>query len=319
MMVDPRLFALAPRHITVSTVGVVPRILQLAHDFPRVSFALSLHAPNQARPHPALVHLLSQPACMPRASLCTCVGVTTSQTAAARPIASPWLHARPLPSPDSTAPTVQALRESIVPSAKAHKLPKLIAAIKEYQTITARKVFIEYVMLEGVNDEPHHAEELAKLLEGHAVTVNLIPWNPVLSPDMTFGAPSVARVRLRISAAAHALPVMTCLIVATAACGHARCRAVAGVREYKATQRWSTIQRLRAPVLVQVQAFRAILHNAHGIRCTVRQEKGQEISGACGQLVLESRGSKNTGGDAHGGKGAVRDIEELAARMAACA
>jgi adenine C2-methylase RlmN of 23S rRNA A2503 and tRNA A37 len=46
-MTDPRGFALAPRHVTVSTVGVVPRIRTLAKDAPGVRLALSLHAPNQ--------------------------------------------------------------------------------------------------------------------------------------------------------------------------------------------------------------------------------------------------------------------------------
>ena len=46
-MTDPRGFALAPRHVTVSTVGVVPRIRTLARDAPGVRLALSLHAPNQ--------------------------------------------------------------------------------------------------------------------------------------------------------------------------------------------------------------------------------------------------------------------------------
>lgn len=135
MMIDPRLFALAPRHITVSTVGVVHNIPRLARDFPKVSFALSLHAPTQE------------------------------------------------------------LRRRIVPSAAAHKLEPLMATIRQYQDITGQKVFIEYVMLEGVNDGVEQAEELGVLLVGHSVTVNLIPWNPVLSPDMEFGAPGIERVR----------------------------------------------------------------------------------------------------------------------------
>lgn len=46
-MTDPRLFALSRRHVTVSTVGVVPRLAQMAADLPGVSLALSLHAPTQ--------------------------------------------------------------------------------------------------------------------------------------------------------------------------------------------------------------------------------------------------------------------------------
>jgi len=49
VMTDSRLFSLQRRHVTVSTVGVIPRILSLASDLPGISLALSLHAPNQAR------------------------------------------------------------------------------------------------------------------------------------------------------------------------------------------------------------------------------------------------------------------------------
>ncbi|CAH0515465.1 unnamed protein product [Peronospora belbahrii] len=40
-------FGLAPKHITLSTVGVIHRIRQLSHDAPLVRLALSLHAPTQ--------------------------------------------------------------------------------------------------------------------------------------------------------------------------------------------------------------------------------------------------------------------------------
>jgi hypothetical protein len=45
---DARGFAVAPSRVTVSTVGVVPKMLALARDSPEVRLALSLHAPNQA-------------------------------------------------------------------------------------------------------------------------------------------------------------------------------------------------------------------------------------------------------------------------------
>lgn len=49
MMTDGRYFALQRKHVTVSTVGVVPRIPALGRDLPGVSLALSLHAPTQVR------------------------------------------------------------------------------------------------------------------------------------------------------------------------------------------------------------------------------------------------------------------------------
>lgn len=51
-------------------------------------------------------------------------------------------------------------------------------------------------MLAGMNDAPETAHELGALLtaSGHELLVNLIPWNPVFSPDMAFAAPDPAAV-----------------------------------------------------------------------------------------------------------------------------
>ncbi|CAM9967718.1 unnamed protein product, partial [Ectocarpus fasciculatus] len=46
-MTDPRRFGLSPRHVTVSTVGVVNSMYRLTRELPAVSLALSLHAPTQ--------------------------------------------------------------------------------------------------------------------------------------------------------------------------------------------------------------------------------------------------------------------------------
>ena len=48
-----------------------------------------------------------------------------------------------------------------------------------------RRVFVEYVMLgPAVNCTADHAHQLGRLLAGRDVLVNLIPWNPILSPGM---------------------------------------------------------------------------------------------------------------------------------------
>ena len=64
-----------------------------------------------------------------------------------------------------------------MPINKAYKLPVLMDTIKEYIDKTNRRVTIEYVMLQGVNDQEEHALELAGLLRGLNVYVNLIPYN----------------------------------------------------------------------------------------------------------------------------------------------
>ena len=46
-MMDVSRFSLSPARISISTVGVVPRILNLIQDLPQVGLAISLHAPNQ--------------------------------------------------------------------------------------------------------------------------------------------------------------------------------------------------------------------------------------------------------------------------------
>jgi adenine C2-methylase RlmN of 23S rRNA A2503 and tRNA A37 len=46
-MTDPAQFGLAASRITISTVGIVPKILSMIQDAPQVGLALSLHAPNQ--------------------------------------------------------------------------------------------------------------------------------------------------------------------------------------------------------------------------------------------------------------------------------
>jgi adenine C2-methylase RlmN of 23S rRNA A2503 and tRNA A37 len=46
-LTSDKLMALSPRHVTVSTVGVLPSMRRLTEDLPSVNLALSLHAPNQ--------------------------------------------------------------------------------------------------------------------------------------------------------------------------------------------------------------------------------------------------------------------------------
>lgn len=189
-MTDPKYFGLGKRHVTVSTVGVIPKILKMPDDMPGVSLALSLHAPTQE------------------------------------------------------------LRSLIVPTSRAYKLDRLMSAIDTYQQRTAQRVFVEYVVLAGVNDKEEHVHQLGQLLRGKDVVVNFIPWNPVYSPEgPQFAAPAVGRV----------------------------------------------------------QDMQRTLKEQYELHCTVRQEKGQDIAGACGQLVVEHSGKTC------GGPSALKDIEEVIA------
>ena len=69
------------------------------------------------------------------------------------------------------------IRNRIMPVNKAYSISDLIATLKEYIAKTNRRVTIEYVMLNNVNDSEDNALELAKLLRGMNVYVNLIPYN----------------------------------------------------------------------------------------------------------------------------------------------
>lgn len=70
-----------------------------------------------------------------------------------------------------------SLRSKIMPINKAYPLKDLIETINEYIQKTNRRVTIEYILLKGVNDQKEHAKELANLLRGMNVYVNLIPYN----------------------------------------------------------------------------------------------------------------------------------------------
>lgn len=67
-----------------------------------------------------------------------------------------------------------------------------------------------------------------------------------------------------------------------------------------------------APVEGATAEFHRILRHIYGVNCTVRAEKGQDISGACGQLVLEHGGRLAAdGGGSCGGGGGLADVEDL--------
>ena len=70
------------------------------------------------------------------------------------------------------------LRSQLMPVNDRYPLPDVLAECRRYVELRGRKVYIEYVMLEGVNDAPRHAAELAAILDPRSFKVNLIPYNP---------------------------------------------------------------------------------------------------------------------------------------------
>ncbi len=76
------------------------------------------------------------------------------------------------------APTDE-LRTALVPINAQYPIRELMEAVRYYLEHTGRRVTVEYAMIAGINDDEGLAEELARLLSGLLVHVNLIPLNPV--------------------------------------------------------------------------------------------------------------------------------------------
>jgi 23S rRNA (adenine2503-C2)-methyltransferase len=70
------------------------------------------------------------------------------------------------------------LRSRLMPVNDRYPLADVVRECRRYVALRGRKVFVEYVMLAGVNDSPDHARELAALLGRDEFKVNLIPYNP---------------------------------------------------------------------------------------------------------------------------------------------
>lgn len=120
-------------------------------------------------------------------------------------------------------------------------------ALQSYQNESKQTIFIEYIMLDGVNDQEQHAHQLGKLLETFKAVVNLIPFNPIGSSS-----------------------------------------------NFKTSSDQS------------VKKFQKVLRGVYSIRTTVRQEMGQDIAGACGQLVVSLPDERSAGGAT-----LLSDIEDL--------
>jgi len=109
---------LSARHLTVSTVGIVPGILKLAEERLPVNLAVSLHAANDE------------------------------------------------------------LRDSMVPINRRYPLAAVVEACEAWVASRNRRLSFEWALIDGVNDRPSDATELAAIARPLAAHVNLIPLNP---------------------------------------------------------------------------------------------------------------------------------------------
>jgi len=69
-------------------------------------------------------------------------------------------------------------RSQLMPINRKYGLAKLLDSIKYYIKETGRRVTLEYVMLDGINDREQDIKNLIRLCRGLSVNVNLIPFNP---------------------------------------------------------------------------------------------------------------------------------------------
>lgn len=137
---------ISERSITVSTVGIVPVMRELADMSPRFTLAISLHAPDDAT------------------------------------------------------------RAEIIPIAKRWSISEVLDAGRYYTEQTGRKVTIEYLLIDGVNNSPQQADQLARRLHGWIGNVNIIPWNTVDSMSQ-FRSPSAkSALSFQLNLQSHGIP-----------------------------------------------------------------------------------------------------------------
>ncbi len=150
VFMDDLAFGISKRRVTISTAGVVPRILDLAAHTD-VSLAVSLHAARDE------------------------------------------------------------LRDVLVPLNRRYPIAELLDACRHYVRGLGerRNITIEYTLIDGVNDDPADARDLARLLTGLRAKVNLIPFNPFSDDRNGYRRPSNARIaRFQTSLQNDGVPAM---------------------------------------------------------------------------------------------------------------
>jgi 23S rRNA (adenine2503-C2)-methyltransferase len=160
------------------------------------------------------------------------------------------------------------LRSRIMPVNDRYPIADVVAECRRHAEATRRRVFIEYVMLAGVNDSRDEARALAQLLGRDHFKVNLIPYNPWAAS--AGGKAAAARPNTPPTAAGAASAGGK----ATAARPNTPPTAAGGLYEGSSRE--------------QIAAFRHELERAR-VPVTVRLTRGRDIEAACGQLATAPR------------------------------
>ncbi len=85
-----------------------------------------------------------------------------------------------------------ALRTQIMPVNERYPLAEVLAACHRFADAKRQEVFVEYLMLAGVNDRYEQALQLTRLLDPRRFKVNLIPYNPTDAPYEGSGREAIA-------------------------------------------------------------------------------------------------------------------------------
>jgi 23S rRNA (adenine2503-C2)-methyltransferase len=87
-------------------------------------------------------------------------------------------------------------RRQLLPVQNVHALSDILAFLKTIQKTDARRLSIEYIAFDGVNDTPRHVKELVRILHGLKIRVNLIRFHPIPGTPLG-GSSEAALVKMR--------------------------------------------------------------------------------------------------------------------------
>ena len=222
-LLDPKRFGLSASHITVSTVGVIKNIRRFADDFPAVSLALSLHAPDQE----TRLKIVPSASTQHIDRLLEAIDYYVNHPSRGAKKVEDRIADKGSATQDSGSGDVID-EEDDQSAERANSIERFIMR-NSFQTPS---VMIEYILIKGINDSASHARALGQLLfsRRRSVLVNLIPYNPT-----------------------------------------------------------SVGERYEAPEEESVETFSKICQeDPYFLHCRVRQEMGQDIAGACGQLAVSA-------------------------------
>jgi adenine C2-methylase RlmN of 23S rRNA A2503 and tRNA A37 len=262
-MLDSHRFGLSARHITMSTVGVIKNMYKLTEDFPNVSLALSLHAPNQetrlkivpsASAHkieklmeaidnyvaytPSKSRKWKKGDIVENEYWCNSKVTVDYEEEDNNTVADDWFDG-------SNEKDYYGSSSNNSGNNNINNNDGYSGEIKVDLTVKnrKRKVMIEYILIRDVNDLEEHAHELGRLLHSRrgSILLNLIPYNPT-----------------------------------------------------------DVCEDFLPPTSENIKIFADICRlPEHNIHTRIRTEMGQDIAGACGQLALTKSNPSNVNDTDH--------------------